>query len=212
MLRPDPSILGQGLLEVQGGYGPIRVAIKCILRNPPPPKLLPCPECGDLTLQLGQLLPLPIPELVTAGSAETLLVIEDQAQMRRNVVTILEMEGFEVLSAENGRLGLTRAAESKPDLIICDVMMPELDGYGVLQALRADKATAALPVASKTTSARRSSGASKVSTPNRATNLRRSGLTSSTRTRPCAASANCTTASRQSQLKTSSACSTPSLS
>jgi len=74
-----------------------------------------------------------------------ILIIEDQPQMRRNLATILEMEGFEILSAENGRRGVELASASKPDLIICDVMMPELDGYGVLKALRAEKATATVP-------------------------------------------------------------------
>jgi DNA-binding NarL/FixJ family response regulator len=74
-----------------------------------------------------------------------ILIIEDQPQMRRNLATILEMEGFEVSLAENGNAGVARARESKPDLIICDVMMPELDGYGVLRTLRSDKATATIP-------------------------------------------------------------------
>jgi CheY-like chemotaxis protein len=65
-----------------------------------------------------------------------ILLIEDQAQMRRNIATILEMEGFEVQVAEHGRRGVELATSSSPDLIICDVMMPELDGYGVLKALR----------------------------------------------------------------------------
>jgi Response regulator containing CheY-like receiver, AAA-type ATPase, and DNA-binding domains len=60
-----------------------------------------------------------------------ILVIEDQAAMRRNLVTILEMEGFQTLTAENGRSGLELARNEKPDLILCDVMMPELDGHGV---------------------------------------------------------------------------------
>jgi DNA-binding NarL/FixJ family response regulator len=74
-----------------------------------------------------------------------LLVIEDEAEMRRNLVTILRLEKFTVLSAENGRIGLEVARRDKPDLILCDVMMPELDGYGVLEALRADAATTAIP-------------------------------------------------------------------
>jgi DNA-binding NarL/FixJ family response regulator len=74
-----------------------------------------------------------------------ILVIEDQAAMRRNLVTILEMEGFQTLTAENGRSGLELARHEKPDLILCDVMMPELDGHGVLQSLRQDKATATIP-------------------------------------------------------------------
>lgn len=74
-----------------------------------------------------------------------ILIIEDQPQMRRNLATILEMEGFEVSLAEDGSAGVARAREFKPDLIICDVMMPELDGYGVLRTLRTDKATSTIP-------------------------------------------------------------------
>jgi DNA-binding NarL/FixJ family response regulator len=74
-----------------------------------------------------------------------ILVIEDQPAMRRNVVTILEMEGFEVVTAENGRVGAALAQKEKPDLILCDVMMPELDGHGVLEQLRKDKTTSTIP-------------------------------------------------------------------
>src|SRR5262245_7786181 len=74
-----------------------------------------------------------------------ILVIEDQPQMRNNIATILEMENFQVVTAEHGKRGVELALAEKPDLIICDVMMPELDGYGVLAALRADPATATLP-------------------------------------------------------------------
>ena len=65
--------------------------------------------------------------------------------MRRNLATALEMEGFEVLTAENGRVGVTTAQSELPDLIICDVMMPELDGHGVLRELRAHQPTATTP-------------------------------------------------------------------
>lgn len=74
-----------------------------------------------------------------------ILVIEDQAPMRRNIALMLQMEGYEVCSAENGRVGLETARKERPDLILCDVMMPELDGYGVVQALRAEKEFAATP-------------------------------------------------------------------
>ena len=56
--------------------------------------------------------------------------------MRRNIALMLEMEGYEVATAENGRIGVETARRELPDLILCDVMMPELDGYGVVQALR----------------------------------------------------------------------------
>ena len=74
-----------------------------------------------------------------------ILVIEDEPEMRRNLLTVLRLEKFQPLGAENGRAGLELARREKPDLILCDVMMPELDGHGVLQALRADPATAAIP-------------------------------------------------------------------
>jgi DNA-binding NarL/FixJ family response regulator len=75
----------------------------------------------------------------------TILLIEDQAQMRENLILTLEMEGFKVRWAENGRSGVELARAEPPDLVLCDVMMPELDGYGVLQALRADPGTATVP-------------------------------------------------------------------
>ena len=76
---------------------------------------------------------------------KTILVIEDEPEMRRNLLTILKMEKYQPLGAENGRIGLEVAKAQRPDLILCDVMMPELDGYGVLQALRDDPATVATP-------------------------------------------------------------------
>ena len=74
-----------------------------------------------------------------------ILLIEDHAQMRENLILMLEMEGFAVLWAEQGLRGLELARSEAPDLILCDVMMPGLDGYGVLQALRAEPATATIP-------------------------------------------------------------------
>ena len=73
------------------------------------------------------------------------LIIEDEPEMRRNLLTILRLEKFEPLGAENGRAGVRLAKVEKPDLILCDVMMPELDGYGVLKALREDPATVTTP-------------------------------------------------------------------
>ena len=74
-----------------------------------------------------------------------ILVIEDQPQMRKKLVRILEMENFAPLSAADGREGVEIARREMPDVILCDVMMPELDGYGVLRELRADPATAGIP-------------------------------------------------------------------
>ncbi len=74
-----------------------------------------------------------------------ILIIEDQASMRKNIAFILEMEGFKTCSAANGREGIEVARREQPDLILCDVMMPELDGFGVVQALRQDAAFATTP-------------------------------------------------------------------
>jgi DNA-binding NarL/FixJ family response regulator len=73
------------------------------------------------------------------------LVIEDEPEMRRNLLTILKLEKFQPLGAENGHVGVRLAKAEKPDLVLCDVMMPELDGYGVLRALRDDPAMMTTP-------------------------------------------------------------------
>jgi DNA-binding NarL/FixJ family response regulator len=76
---------------------------------------------------------------------KTILIIEDEPEMRRNLATILRLEKFQPVVAENGRAGVEAALDARPDLILCDVMMPELDGYGVLRELRAAPATRAIP-------------------------------------------------------------------
>ena len=74
-----------------------------------------------------------------------ILVIEDEVLLRANTVQILTFEDFHTIEAENGLLGVQLAQEQIPDLILCDVMMPELDGYGVLVALRQNPLTSAIP-------------------------------------------------------------------
>jgi len=74
-----------------------------------------------------------------------ILVIEDEPEMRRNLVSILRLERFQPIAAENGLDGIAAAKRERPDLVLCDVMMPDLDGYGVLAALRADAVTVATP-------------------------------------------------------------------
>jgi DNA-binding NarL/FixJ family response regulator len=74
-----------------------------------------------------------------------ILVVEDEPEMRRNLTTILRLEKFQPIAAANGQAGVAAARRERPDLILCDVMMPELDGYGVLAALRADADLAAVP-------------------------------------------------------------------
>ena len=74
-----------------------------------------------------------------------ILVIEDEPEMRRNISALLRYHEYQPLEAENGRTGVELARREKPDLILCDVMMPELDGYGVLQALQQDAGLALIP-------------------------------------------------------------------
>lgn len=74
-----------------------------------------------------------------------ILVIEDEETLRTNIVQILELEDFLTIEANNGFLGIKLAQEHLPDLILCDVMMPEIDGYSVLTALRQNPTTASIP-------------------------------------------------------------------
>ena len=73
------------------------------------------------------------------------LVIEDNAESRDTFLDTLEAEGFEAICAKNGRIGVQIAREQLPDVVICDIMMPELDGFGVLSALRQNPVTAIIP-------------------------------------------------------------------
>lgn len=74
-----------------------------------------------------------------------ILVIEDETRIRKNIVTILRMEGYDTLEAENGRLGVDLARKHLPDLVICDILMPEMDGLSTLEELRGDPATVRIP-------------------------------------------------------------------
>ena len=65
-----------------------------------------------------------------------ILVIEDNETIRENTAEILELANYSVETAENGKIGIERALQNKPDLIVCDIMMPELDGYGVLNIVQ----------------------------------------------------------------------------
>ena len=74
-----------------------------------------------------------------------ILVIEDNPEVRDNLCEILELAGYAVEEAPNGKDGAFKAKKTKPDLIICDVMMPELDGFGVLKILNKDPETFDIP-------------------------------------------------------------------
>ena len=67
---------------------------------------------------------------------KTILLIEDNDEIRENTAEILELAMYNVHTAENGKVGVEKAIDLKPDLIICDIMMPILDGYGVLHAIQ----------------------------------------------------------------------------
>jgi CRP/FNR family transcriptional regulator, cyclic AMP receptor protein len=76
---------------------------------------------------------------------KTILIIEDNLEVRENAAEILELSRYKVLTAENGKEGAETAIREKPDLIICDIMMPQLDGYGVLHLLSKHPETASIP-------------------------------------------------------------------
>ena len=76
---------------------------------------------------------------------KTILIIEDNEDVRENTAEILELANYKVLQAENGKIGVEIAQQIKPDLIICDIMMPVLDGYGVIHLLNKSSDTASIP-------------------------------------------------------------------
>lgn len=76
---------------------------------------------------------------------KTILLIEDNIDIRENTAELLELSNYHVLKASNGKVGLDLAFQHKPDLILCDIMMPELDGYGVLYLLSKNPETAFIP-------------------------------------------------------------------
>jgi CheY-like chemotaxis protein len=74
-----------------------------------------------------------------------ILLIEDNEDVRENIAEILELSNYKVIVAENGKTGIEQALEHVPDLIICDIMMPVLDGYGVLHAVHKNDALKNIP-------------------------------------------------------------------
>jgi DNA-binding response OmpR family regulator len=83
--------------------------------------------------------------IINSPSMRRLLVIDDHNDIRENTAEILTLAGYEVFTAENGKRGVETALRERPELIICDIMMPELDGYGVLHLLRKNEATLDTP-------------------------------------------------------------------
>ena len=76
----------------------------------------------------------------------SLLIIDDHEEIRENIAEILNLAKYHTITAENGKKGVEAAIKEKPDLIICDIMMPELDGYGVLHLLKKNPDTASIPL------------------------------------------------------------------
>jgi YesN/AraC family two-component response regulator len=77
---------------------------------------------------------------------KTILIIEDEAQTRNIFVKCLEFEGFRAFGASDGTTGLAMAQQHYPDLVVCDIMMPDMDGYSVLSNLRKSRQTAPIPL------------------------------------------------------------------
>jgi DNA-binding response OmpR family regulator len=76
----------------------------------------------------------------------SLLIIDDHDEIRENIAEILTLAGYRVITAENGKKGVQIAIKEKPDLVVCDIMMPELDGYGVLHLLKKNPETENIPL------------------------------------------------------------------
>src|ERR1700741_5449852 len=76
---------------------------------------------------------------------KSILVIDDNKDIRENTAEILDLAGYKIFKAENGKKGVEQALKEKPDVIICDIMMPELDGYGVLHLLRKNPESQNIP-------------------------------------------------------------------
>ncbi|APG59127.1 response regulator [Christiangramia salexigens] len=74
-----------------------------------------------------------------------LLLIEDDSTVRENTAELLELSNYEVMTASNGKQGIEKALQEHPDLILCDIMMPEINGYGVLEAVSQDPDTRNIP-------------------------------------------------------------------
>ena len=76
---------------------------------------------------------------------KTILLIEDDRALRENTEELLELSGYSVMTAPNGKIGIQMAKDNNPNIIVCDIMMPEIDGYGVLENLSSDEKTNHIP-------------------------------------------------------------------
>src|SRR5690606_4635923 len=76
---------------------------------------------------------------------KTILLIEDDTALRENTAELLELSGYTVFTAPNGKVGIEKAKSVSPNIIICDIMMPEIDGYGVLENVASEEKTKHIP-------------------------------------------------------------------
>ena len=83
--------------------------------------------------------------LLQSNNMKKIVVIEDDNSILENLISLLEVEGFEVYPAEMGAEGIKLIKEFNPDLILCDVMLPDTDGYQILNSLKSDPATSTIP-------------------------------------------------------------------
>src|SRR6185436_17824167 len=77
--------------------------------------------------------------------SQKIVVIEDSIEVSESIASILKLGSYEVYTANNGKIGIELVQQNQPDLILCDIMMPDLDGYGVLHLLSKDPVTANIP-------------------------------------------------------------------
>jgi len=75
-----------------------------------------------------------------------ILVIEDNVEVRENTAELLELSGYKVVTANNGKAGFEKTKTNRPDVIICDVLMPETDGLGFLRLAKSDRKTSKIPL------------------------------------------------------------------
>lgn len=87
---------------------------------------------------------------------KTALIIEDNLEIRENTTEILELAGYQVITATNGKEGVNMAITNKPDVILCDIMMPEMNGYDVIKQLKSIPDTLRIPFIYVTASAEKS--------------------------------------------------------
>ena len=87
---------------------------------------------------------------------KTVLIIEDNLEIRENTTEILELAGFAVINTENGTDGIAIAAKVKPHIILCDIMMPDVNGYQVIRELKGNPLTASIPFVYVTASGEKS--------------------------------------------------------